>query len=72
MYYYATLNFFTMLGANHLAATVRQDSRREATEVVLRLAIDVPDDGESDPVEWLAGCLSYLLEDLNNRARHAL
>lgn len=72
MQYHVTINAFTMLGGVHLAARVRTDNLEGAIVPVLDLAIDVPDDGEPDPHEFLANVCSWLLEDLSNRARHAL
>jgi hypothetical protein len=72
MQFYVTISAFTMLGAVHLAATVRSDSPGEATERALTIATDVPDDGETDPHAFLASVCSWLLEDLSNDASHAL
>lgn len=72
MQYYATISAFTMMGAVHLAATVRSDSPEGAIAPILSIAIDVPDEGTDAPDEFLASCLSWLLEDLSNRAPHCL
>lgn len=72
MQYYMDMRGFTMLGGVHLAATVRQDTPTGAIAPVLMLSIDVPDDGTDAPDEFLASCLTWLLEHLSNQARHSL
>jgi hypothetical protein len=64
MQLYARVEAFTMLGVVHLATTVRSDSPGSATELVLALSTDVPDDGETDPRAWLRDALVALLEAL--------
>lgn len=62
MQYYLEVRAFTMLGAVHLAATVRTDTLAGATERIRALSTDVPDAGVDDPDEFARDCLVALLE----------
>lgn len=72
MQFYLQVAGFTTLGVIHLVATVRQDTPGGAIAPVLMRSIDVPDDGVSEPLEFLCDSLTWLLEDLSNEARHSL
>lgn len=50
------------MGEVRLAATVREDTQGGTTAPLLAIATTVPDDGETDPHEFLRGVLSGMLE----------
>jgi hypothetical protein len=62
MQYYLEVRAFTMLGAVHLAATVRSDTPTGAIERVRALSTDVPDCGTDDPDVFARDALVALLE----------
>lgn len=64
MQWYLTTHSYTCMGLVTTTAVLRTDTPEGTTAKVLEFSTHVPDDGESDPLEWCRGALIGLLESL--------
>ena len=65
MMFQGSVHAFDMMGQTHVSLTVHEwEDQSQPSSLVLQHVTDVPDDGESDPREWLKGLLIAALESL--------
>lgn len=64
MLYRVHINAYTLLGDISASIRLSEEQPGETTEELLQLATQFPDDGETDPREFLRGVLVGILESI--------